>query len=109
MQDTLYITENIVLRTHTSPVQARTMLSRKPPLAVVAPGKVYRRDSDLTHTPMFHQIEGLMVGQDITMANLRGILTAFIQAIFRQSIQKPASGQAFSPLPNLPRRLISPA
>ncbi len=82
MQDTLYITENIVLRTHTSPVQARTMLSRKPPLAVVAPGKVYRRDSDLTHTPMFHQIEGLMVGQDITMANLRGILTAFIQAIF---------------------------
>lgn len=84
MQDTLYISENIVLRTHTSPVQARTMLSRKPPLAVVAPGKVYRRDSDLTHTPMFHQIEGLMVGEGISMANLRGTLTAFIQAIFGQ-------------------------
>lgn len=82
MQDTLYITENIVLRTHTSPVQARTMLAHKPPLAIIAPGKVYRRDSDLTHTPMFHQIEGLMVGDNISMANLRGILTAFVQAVF---------------------------
>lgn len=82
MQDTLYINENIVLRTHTSPVQARTMLSRKPPFAIIAPGKVYRRDSDLTHTPMFHQIEGLMVGENISMANLRGILTAFIRAVF---------------------------
>lgn len=82
MQDTLYITENILLRTHTSPVQVRTMLSRKPPLAIVAPGKVYRRDSDLTHTPMFHQIEGLMVGKDISMANLRGILLAFIRTVF---------------------------
>lgn len=82
MQDTLYIDENIVLRTHTSPVQARTMLSRKPPLAIIAPGKVYRRDSDLTHTPMFHQIEGLMVGRDVSMANLRGILQAFIHAVF---------------------------
>lgn len=82
MQDTLYITDNILMRTHTSPVQVRTMLSRKPPLAIVAPGKVYRRDSDLTHTPMFHQIEGLMVGNGITMANLRGILLAFAQNIF---------------------------
>ena len=56
MQDTLYVTEKVLMRTHTSPVQARTMLARKPPLAVIAPGKVYRRDSDLTHTPMFHQI-----------------------------------------------------
>ena len=85
MQDTLYITESILLRTHTSPVQARTMLSRKPPLAIVAPGKVYRRDSDLTHTPMFHQIEGLMVGHGITMANLRGVLQAFAQAVFGPS------------------------
>lgn len=85
MQDTLYITENILLRTHTSPVQARTMLSRKPPIAIVAPGKVYRRDSDLTHTPMFHQVEGLMVGQDITMANLRGVLLAFARAVFGSS------------------------
>lgn len=85
MQDTLYITGNILLRTHTSPVQARTMLARKPPLAIIAPGKVYRRDSDLTHTPMFHQIEGLMVGHDITMANLRGVLLAFIRAEFGES------------------------
>lgn len=85
MQDTLYITESVLMRTHTSPVQVRTMLSRKPPLAVIAPGKVYRRDSDLTHTPMFHQIEGLMVGNDITMANLRGILTAFVRSIFGQN------------------------
>lgn len=82
MQDTLYITENILLRTHTSPVQIRTMLSRKPPLAIIAPGKVYRRDSDLTHTPMFHQVEGLMVGSGISMAHLRGILLAFVRAIF---------------------------
>ena len=82
MQDTLYITEKVLMRTHTSPVQVRTMLSRKPPVAVVAPGKVYRRDSDLTHTPMFHQIEGLMVGHGISMAHLRGTLTAFVRAVF---------------------------
>lgn len=82
MQDTLYITEKILMRTHTSPVQVRTMLRQKPPLAIIAPGKVYRRDSDLTHTPMFHQVEGLMVGHDITMANLRGVLLAFIQSVF---------------------------
>lgn len=85
MQDTLYITENILLRTHTSPVQVRTMLAKKPPIAIVAPGKVYRRDSDLTHTPMFHQVEGLMVGENITMANLRGVLLAFIRAVFGAS------------------------
>ncbi len=82
MQDTLFIQENIVLRTHTSPLQIRTMLERKPPVAAVAPGKVYRRDSDLTHTPMFHQIEGFLVDKHVTMAHLRGSLTAFLQAIF---------------------------
>ncbi|MBR4741439.1 MAG: phenylalanine--tRNA ligase subunit alpha [Desulfovibrio sp.] len=82
MQDTLYITDTVLLRTHTSPVQVRTMQANKPPIAVVVPGKVYRRDSDLTHTPMFHQIEGLMVGDGITMAHLRGILTAFVRGIF---------------------------
>lgn len=82
MQDTLYIDSQTLLRTHTSPVQVRTMLKRKPPLAVIAPGKVYRRDSDLTHTPMFHQIEGLMVGHDISMGDLRGILSSFVQAVF---------------------------
>jgi phenylalanyl-tRNA synthetase alpha chain len=82
MQDTLYITDTILLRTHTSPLQVRTMLSRKPPVAAIAPGKVYRRDSDLTHTPMFHQIEGFLVDTDVSMADLRGILTAFVQQIF---------------------------
>ncbi|MBQ7608760.1 MAG: phenylalanine--tRNA ligase subunit alpha [Desulfovibrionaceae bacterium] len=82
MQDTLYIKDTILLRTHTSPVQVRTMERTKPPLAVVVPGKVYRRDSDITHTPMFHQIEGLMVGDGITMAHLRGILTAFVRGVF---------------------------
>lgn len=82
MQDTLYISEERLLRTHTSPVQVRTMLAGPPPVAVVVPGKVYRRDSDLTHTPMFHQIEGLMVGKGINMAHLRGLLTVFVQSIF---------------------------
>lgn len=82
MQDTLYIDSQTLLRTHTSPVQIRTMLRRKPPLAVIAPGKVYRRDSDLTHTPMFHQVEGLMVGYDIGMGDLRGILSTFVRSIF---------------------------
>jgi phenylalanyl-tRNA synthetase alpha chain len=82
MQDTLYITESILMRTHTSPVQARAMKSRKPPLAVIVPGKVYRRDSDLTHTPMFHQIEGLLVGKDVSLAQLRGTLTVFLRGVF---------------------------
>lgn len=82
MQDTLYITDTVLMRTHTSPVQVRTMLARRPPVAVVVPGKVYRRDSDLTHTPMFHQIEGLLVDQDVSMAHLRGTLTAFVRAVF---------------------------
>lgn len=82
MQDTLYVTDNIVLRTHTSPMQVRTMLKQQPPLAVIAPGKVYRRDSDLTHTPMFHQIEGLLVDKNVSMADLRGTLLAFSRKIF---------------------------
>ena len=81
-KDTLYITDNIVLRTQTSAVQVHTMEKRRPPLAVVSPGKVYRRDSDITHTPMFHQVEGLMVGDNVTLAHLRGVLTAFSQAMF---------------------------
>lgn len=82
MQDTLYIQEKILLRTHTSPLQIRTMLERTPPIAVVMPGKVYRRDSDLTHTPMFHQIEGLLVDRKVSMGHLRGTLTAFVRQIF---------------------------
>lgn len=82
MQDTLYVSESILLRTHTSPLQVRTMMSRKPPVAVIAPGKVYRRDSDITHTPMFHQIEGLLVDKNVSMADLRGTLTAFVRQLF---------------------------
>lgn len=82
MQDTFYVSDNIVLRTHTSPIQIRTMEKHKPPLRIIAPGKVYRCDSDITHTPMFHQIEGLMVGENISFGDLKGILTAFVHQIF---------------------------
>ena len=82
MQDTLYVSDNIVLRTHTSGMQIRSMLKQQPPVAVIAPGKVYRRDSDLTHTPMFHQIEGLLVDKQVSMADLRGTLTVFVRKIF---------------------------
>jgi len=82
MQDTFYISENIVLRTHTSPIQVRYMQVHKPPLRIVAPGKVYRCDSDLTHTPMFHQVEGLLVAEGITFGDLKGILTTFVQQMF---------------------------
>ncbi len=82
MQDTLYVADKVVMRTHTSPVQVRTMLSKRPPLAIVAPGKVYRRDSDITHTPMFHQVEGLLVDKNVSMAELRGTLTAFMRGVF---------------------------
>jgi len=82
MQDTFYIGENTLLRTHTSPLQVRTMQRKSPPLAAIAPGKVYRRDSDLTHTPMFHQIEGFLVDTNVSMADLRGTLTAFVHQVF---------------------------
>ncbi len=82
MQDTLFVSDATLMRTHTSPLQVRTMLGQKPPVAAIAPGKVYRRDSDLTHTPMFHQIEGFLVDERVSMAELRGTLTAFLTAIF---------------------------
>ena len=88
MQDTLYVTDSIDMRTHTSPMQVRAMLERKkPPLAVIAPGKVYRRDSDITHTPMFHQIEGLLVDKNVSLTHLRGILTAFVRQLFGKDMQ----------------------
>ncbi len=82
MQDTFYVSENIVLRTQTSPMQIRVMEQQTPPVAVIAPGKVYRCDSDLTHTPMFHQVEGLLVDEDVSFADLKGTLTAFVHAMF---------------------------
>ncbi len=83
MQDTFYLDrENYLLRTHTSPVQIRVMEKQKPPIHIIAPGKVYRRDADLTHTPMFHQVEGLLVDTDVTFADLKGTLTLFAREIF---------------------------
>lgn len=82
MQDTFYIEDNIVLRTHTSPVQVRVMEKVSPPLRILSPGKVYRRDSDVSHTPMFHQIEGLLVDRGVSFGDLKGILTAFLKKIF---------------------------
>ncbi|MDC0706912.1 phenylalanine--tRNA ligase subunit alpha [Stigmatella sp. ncwal1] len=93
MQDTFYVDEAslghtqkaaspVLLRTHTSPVQVRHMLARKPPVRVVVPGRVYRRDSDITHTPMFHQVEGLLVDKDVSFAELKGTLDAFVKAFF---------------------------
>ena len=87
MQDTLFISERIVLRTHTSPMQVRTMQKRRPPVAVIAPGKVYRRDSDLTHTPMFHQIEGLLVDRHVTFAHLSGTLITFLRQLFGPDVK----------------------
>ncbi|HKG39797.1 MAG TPA: phenylalanine--tRNA ligase subunit alpha [Conexibacter sp.] len=80
--DTFYVADDIVLRTHTSPMQVRAMEQQPPPIFLIVPGRVYRRDSDATHTPQFHQIEGLAVDEDITLADLKGTLLAFAQAIF---------------------------
>lgn len=82
MHDTFYFADGRVLRTHTSPVQIRVMKSGKPPFRVIMPGRVYRCDSDLTHTPMFHQVEGLLVDKGITFADLRGTVAAFLRAFF---------------------------
>jgi phenylalanyl-tRNA synthetase alpha chain len=80
--DTFYVADDVVLRTHTSPMQVRAMEQQPPPIFLIVPGRVYRRDSDATHTPQFHQIEGLAVDEDITLADLKGTLLAFARAIF---------------------------
>ncbi len=82
MQDTFYVSDNIVLRTHTSPIQVRIMERHAPPIRIVAPGKVYRCDSDLTHTPMFHQVEGLLVDETVSFGDLKGVLTEFVHQVF---------------------------
>lgn len=82
MQDTFYVSENIVLRTHTSGSQPRVMEKNEPPVRIISPGKVFRCDSDLTHTPMFHQVEGLMVDRNISFGDLKGVLTTFVQQFF---------------------------
>lgn len=87
MHDTFYFNADLLLRTHTSNVQIRYMHEHKPPIRVIAPGRVYRCDSDMTHTPMFHQIEGLMVDEGITFTHLKGILEEFVHNLFQQDVQ----------------------
>ena len=82
MQDTFYISDNVVMRPHTSPGQVRTMETKKPPIKILSPGRVYRADDDASHSPMFHQIEGLVVDKNITLCDLKGILDEFVQIIF---------------------------
>ena len=86
-QDTFYINDNVVLRTQTSPVQARTMLTRKPPIRIVCPGRVFRADEvDATHSPVFHQMEGLVIDRDVTMGDLKGTLDAFAKALYGDDV-----------------------
>ncbi len=87
MHDTFYFDAHTLLRTHTSPVQIRAMEAQKPPLKVIAPGRVYRCDSDLTHTPMFHQVEGFLVDTDVSFADLKGVLYEFLRAFFEKDSQ----------------------
>jgi phenylalanyl-tRNA synthetase alpha chain len=86
MHDTFYFPDGRLLRTHTSPVQIRAMRAMKPPLAVIAPGRVYRNDSDMTHTPMFHQVEGIVVGEAVSFANLKAMLHTFVEHFFEQPL-----------------------
>ena len=86
MHDTFYISETTVLRTHTSPVQVRVMETSEPPLKVICPGRVYRCDSDLTHTPMFHQVEGLLISDDTSFADLKGIVEEFLRVFFEKEL-----------------------
>ena len=86
MQDTFYVSDEIVLRTHTSPVQIRVMEKHEPPVKIIAPGRVYRCDSDVSHTPMFHQIEGLLVDENVTFGDLKGVLTEFVRLVFGEDL-----------------------
>ena len=86
MHDTFYVDEHTVLRTHTSPVQVRVMESREPPLRIICPGRVYRCDSDLTHTPMFHQVEGLLVDEHSSFADLKGVIEEFLRVFFEREL-----------------------
>lgn len=97
MQDTFYIDDNFVLRTHTSPVQIRVLESQQPPLAVLSPGRVFRCDSDLSHSPMFHQVEGLYVDKQVSFANLKAILAYFLKELFQSSKLKIRFRPSFFP------------
>ncbi|HKC16853.1 MAG TPA: phenylalanine--tRNA ligase subunit alpha [Steroidobacteraceae bacterium] len=86
MHDTFYLDSGLLLRTHTSPVQVRAMLNRQPPIALIAPGRVYRHDSDVSHSPMFHQVEGLLVDKQVSFANLKSVLHQFMESLFERSL-----------------------
>jgi phenylalanyl-tRNA synthetase alpha chain len=87
MQDTFYISDDVVLRTHTSPVQIRVMEKQPPPIRIIVPGKVYRVDDDVRHSPMFHQIEGLMVDREISLGDLKGVLEVFVEQFFGRAVK----------------------
>ncbi len=87
MHDTFWFNDGHLLRTHTSPVQIRAMKDMSPPIKIIAPGRVYRSDSDQTHTPMFHQVEGLVIGETITFASLKGVLNQFVNAFFEKDLK----------------------
>ena len=87
MHDTFYLDDSLLLRTHTSPVQIRAMMNGKPPFALIAPGRVYRCDSDVSHSPMFHQVEGLLVDTDVSFANLKFVLHEFMEALFERELR----------------------
>ena len=97
MHDTFYFDDGMLLRTHTSPVQIRVMENREPPLRVIAPGRVYRCDSDLTHTPMFHQVEGLLVDEDVSFSVLKGTLEEFLKMFFEQEDLKTRFRPSYFP------------
>jgi phenylalanyl-tRNA synthetase alpha chain len=97
MADTFYFEDDLLLRTHTSPVQIRYMHNNKPPIRMIAPGRVYRRDFDATHTPMFHQMEGLLIDKDVSFADLKGILNEFIHLFFENSNLKTRFRPSYFP------------
>ena len=97
MQDTFYVEGGMVLRTHTSPIQVRYMETHAPPIKIIAPGRVYRVDSDATHSPMFHQVEGLWIDRDVTFADLKGTITEFLRTFFeRDDLQGALSSVVLS-------------
>jgi len=97
MQDTFYVEGGMVLRTHTSPIQVRFMETHKPPIKIIAPGRVYRVDSDATHSPMFHQVEGLWIDKDVTFADLKGVFTEFLRNFFERDDLKLRFRPSFFP------------
>jgi phenylalanyl-tRNA synthetase, alpha subunit (EC 6.1.1.20) len=106
MHDTFYIDDQHVLRTHTSPVQVHYMQDNAPPLKIIAPGRVYRVDSDATHSPMFHQVEGLWVDEDVSFANLKGVVQDFLQRFFERDDLKVRFRPSFFPFTEPPQKWI---